>query len=262
MKFIVLNKNKFHYFLYFLVIYYLYYSYAEFKYISFIYSTPLNVFDKFNAEGLIIKSLSYLKSNLTLLKSLYVLKFLSVSLLLFNTTRRVSAIVLLLISLVLTTISSNSSPELRYLNLLLLIILLYPQNFDSNLDAPRFSPFFKFSLWLIFGVSYFIAGYFKFVSPDWFYGIFMTQFAQTNHNFNESFTWLLGYPFILKFSTFFAMWAELFALPLSLFNKTRFMALFNLTLMQMGLLFIADIYQITLGMLIFHLFLALTLTKK
>ena len=109
-------------------------------------------------------------------------------------------------------------------------------------------------IWFIFGLSYSISGYYKLVSPDWFHGYFLLNFVKTNHNFNEAFNFLILFPGLLKIGTYFALFSELLALPLCLYSKTRCMALLNLTLMQFGLLLVADVYQITLGMLLFHLF--------
>ena len=165
-------------------------------------------------------------------------------------TRRVSALLLSVVLIVLLILNQVPSPELKYINLLLVMFSLFKV---ENVFSPM-SNTVKNAIWFSFGLGYSISGYYKLKTPLWQSGQFMLKFVTHNQNFNQAFDFLSSFPILLQTGTHFALIAELTALPLCLFKKTRLLSLVSLTAMQIGLLFIADVNQITFGVLIFHLF--------
>ncbi len=258
-----LNSRKYFVFLTLFIFYLLIYALFELPYLSFLYASSLDSIFIIDSDGIINNLILIIKNNDFLIYVFFVLKIFFLSLTLSDKWRRLSATCVLTLNIFFLNLNNHTSPELKYINLLFLIIILYPKNFNfkNNPDLKfKFSILFINIIWFIFGLSYFMSGYYKFISPDWFSGVFLSSFAEFNHNFNDSFDFILNFPEFLKFCTYFGMFTELSALPLSLFTRTRWIALINLTLMQLGLLLIADIYQITFGMLIVHIFMFLTLS--
>ncbi len=239
--------------------YSLIYSLFEIRHLDFLYVNSLDIFSNYSATNSFVIFMKFLKTQSFTLHVLFLVKMLCLPLLIFDKTRRFSGILFLCLSFLFMKLSNNSSPEQGYLNLLLMIIVLYPMMFSYRCKpSEEFSPFFSTSVWFVYGLSYSVSGYSKFITPEWRNGTFMLDFILRNHTFNEILSFMIGFPALLKLATYFGLLSELTALPLSIFKKTRSWTFIYTTLLQISLLFLAEVYQITFGMLIFHLFLAMT----
>ncbi len=105
-------------------------------------------------------------------------------------------------------------------------------------------------------LGYSVSGLFKLVSPSWIEG----------HAIKDSINWIWsrdyfytkfysGLPdYLMNFVTWGSLLAELLFLPLSIFKFARPITWLALTLMQLNILLLLDIMDLTLGVLIFHFF--------
>jgi len=105
-------------------------------------------------------------------------------------------------------------------------------------------------------LGYSVSGLFKLVSPSWIDG----------HAIKDSINWIwsrdyaytkfyLSLPdYLMNFVTWGSLLAELLFLPLSIFKFARPIMWLALSLMQINILLLLDIMDLTLGVLIFHFF--------
>jgi len=110
--------------------------------------------------------------------------------------------------------------------------------------------------WLTLGLAYTISGMYKFISPSWYDGTAIRQIM----NWTWARDWLyvdllLALPdWCLNFLTWFTVASEALFLPLIFFPQGRFIAWLCMTLIQVNLTFIVDLFDLTFGVLLFHLF--------
>lgn len=244
--------------------YFLFYALVEIPYLDLMYSTPIEFFGE--RQSVFEGFFKFIKNSHFLIHGLHYLKILFILMVLFYKNpmaNRIAVGFTLAIISIFIIIGHNASPEQRYLNFALLTLLLFPAAFKNLGQRTMEEKYLTHILWFIFGISYTLSGLFKFYTPEWYDGEFMKQYIHKNHTFNTQFSFLIhSPPILLKLMTYFPLFAELFALPLSLIPRFRFGALTCLTLMQFSLLFVAKIPQITLGMLIFHFLMFITLYNK
>ncbi len=110
--------------------------------------------------------------------------------------------------------------------------------------------------WLTLGLAYSISGFYKFVSPSWFDGSAIKQIM----NWVWARDWLYvdllqSLPdWCLNYLTWFTLASELLFLPLIFFPAGRVIAWLCMTIIQINLIFIVDLFDLTFGVLLFHLF--------
>lgn len=262
-KFVIDKIVDVNFFIKVFAIYCVFYALAEIPYISIMYTTPLNLF---NGEvNFFEEYLSNLYKYKPAIYFLHGLKIFFLILIFFRYQFRIAVFFSLIINAIFLLLSHNSSPEQRYLNLILLVFLLYPDYLQKNDSHKKLKSdyYLNYVIWFIIGLSYTLSGFFKFYTDRWYSGNFIKYFIENNHVFNTQMQFLIYLPgFVLKSMTYFSMFAEMIALPLSIIKETRVYILTALTFMHISLLIIAEVYQITLGMLIVHYFLYLTLLSK
>jgi len=110
--------------------------------------------------------------------------------------------------------------------------------------------------WIVMALSYTYSGYTKLVSPSWVDGTafsFVLQNPLARPNIIRDI--LLGMPdFVLQLATWSALLAELSFAPLAIFKKLRPYIWLGMVSMHIGLLTIISFADLSLGMLMMHLF--------
>lgn len=177
--------------------------------------------------------------------------------------RRLAAIILWYIwaSLFNRNVLTNN-PSLSYVALLLVLTALIPERepfaLRNNKDKGPWSfPAGVYLLaWGLMAIGYSFSGIVKLDSPSWTNG---TAFLHLLNNplarpgvFRD--IALLLPESIIKVLTWGALSAEILFLPLSLLRSTRFIAWLTMIGMHLGILLVVDFADLTLGMMMLHLF--------
>ncbi len=191
---------------------------------------------------------NYLSSDVMIF-ALHILKTLSFVGLLFPKLIKISLITALSTSIYFVLLNANVySPEMPYINFLIINLLLTSWKKDFFEDTYR--PFMT-----VVYFSYSFSGFYKFNTPAWINGQFMSVFLGKNH---LTYAWvdnLRIFPIILVGITYVGLFSELLAC-LSVANRfLRTFFWFNLTLMHIFLFFVADLKQVSLAMMVVHVFL-------
>ena len=156
-----------------------------------------------------------------------------------------------------------SNPSIPYVGWLLLACTIIPgeKHFRPPLPRSRDSfevpPILVVGAWLLLGLGYSLSGVHKLGSPSWLDGTALRHvLALPLARDTALHAFLLSLPsFVYQGLTWGALFAELSALPLFLIQRTRPYAWLGLVLMQLGILTLLDFVDLTLGMVLFHLFL-------
>jgi predicted DCC family thiol-disulfide oxidoreductase YuxK len=146
-----------------------------------------------------------------------------------------------------------SNPSLFYVGWILLALIVIPAK-RSKFNFPKL--IFNGG-WFIMGLSYTISGLHKAMAPSWQDGnaikFLIDNPLARNHSFNE---FLLSLPdFTLQILTWSVLFIEIFALIGIMFNRTRFITWLALVLLHLGILASVNFSDLTIGMILFHLFL-------
>ena len=153
-----------------------------------------------------------------------------------------------------------NNPSIPYVGLLLLLTLLVPASepltFRRTDRSWQFPPMVYWTAWILMAAGYSFSGWMKLQSPSWIDG------SALYHVLNNPLArpglardLLLALPEIcLQAMTWASLVAELFFLPLSFHPKTRMLAWSALVLMNLGILFVIDFADLTIGVLMIHLF--------
>lgn len=190
------------------------------------------------------------------------LGILSSILLTIGRLRRSAAIYLWFLSSCLFTANPFiSNPSLGYTGLLLLLSALTPlgeafvlgKPSQPNWRMPRMIPI---TAWILLAVGYTFSGFLKLDSPSWIDGSalrFVLENPLARPNFLRDF--LLQLPdFTLEVLTWSTLLLELFFLPLAFYKKTRPWAWLAMIGMHLGIIMVIDFADLSLGMLMIHLF--------
>jgi len=175
--------------------------------------------------------------------------------------RRTSALILWFITTALFHRNNlTSNPSLPYLGLILMLSILIPpgekfsviKKNDDWFMPPWIIPVASFLL----ALGYSFSGWTKLFSPSWVDGSaisFVLQNPLSRPGFFRDL--MLGLPDgFLSFLTWGALLAELLYLPLALHRKTRPWIWLALVGMHLGLILLIDFADLSLGMLMIHLF--------
>lgn len=120
----------------------------------------------------------------------------------------------------------------------------------------KLNPAYKTLALFTLGVAYSFSGIFKFLSPSWIDG----NAIEDSLKWIWSRDWIyvdlyLGMPkLILNCVTWISLFGELLFLPLCFFKLGRPIAWLVVTMMQINILLLLDIIDLTTGVLIFHAF--------
>ncbi len=143
-----------------------------------------------------------------------------------------------------------SNPSIPCIGLLLLFFaLISNKKKDAQLLAWR-------GIWVIMAVAYTVSGLHKLGSPSWVDGSAFAELLKNPLARDTAFTHLLGYlpPFILRTMTWGALILEMAFAPLAIFATTRLSAWALMVMMHLGILLMVAFADLTIGMLILHLF--------
>ena len=110
--------------------------------------------------------------------------------------------------------------------------------------------------WVISGVAYTISGIDKLNAPSWVDGSAITHLLHNSLARDTLFReWLLSFPTAIhRILTYLVLALEIAFGFLALFRRTRFIAWLGILVMHLGILSIVDFADLTLGVLMLHLF--------
>jgi len=155
------------------------------------------------------------------------------------------------------------NPAFAYVGWLLLAMAVIPlgepytllRKHNSNWEMPKLV---VVGAWLVFGASYTVSGITKLVSPSWVNGEtldVLLNSTMANGWFIADWARLLLPLSISHILTWGILWLEILCLPLCFWQLTRKYTWLLLTAAHVGILLILNIGFISVGMLVFHLFL-------
>lgn len=160
------------------------------------------------------------------------------------------ACILILVSGVYFTVLNDMiySPDIPYIHFLLLTIFLSSSKSEFFKDV--FLPYA-----VVVYLSYSFSGFYKLITPDWLDGTFLSNFIANNH---------LVYPWIdsvkvnstlLFLMTSVTLYSEVLAFLAIINRPLRSMIWITLLTVHIGVLLLADIPEVSIGMLTVHFFL-------
>lgn len=169
-----------------------------------------------------------------------------------NAHRRPAALLLaVILHLLFLRNNLTSNPSLPYLNLLLVLSAFLPKNptREQCEDPVRVAAF-------LLALGYTFSGLTKLSSPSWldgsaFYHVLNNPLARTNLAQELA---LLTPEAFLQIFTWGALTAELLFLPLWIWKGSRPWIWLTLVSMHLGLIFVVDFADLSLGMIMVHLF--------
>ena len=152
------------------------------------------------------------------------------------------------------------NPGLPMVGWLLLTLALIPKGEGMGVEnedkAWYMPPILFWGAWIILGVSYTISGLDKAMAPSWQDGSAITHLLNNplarDYFLRDFFLWL---PEVMRQGlTWFTLALEIGFGILALFSKTRLWAWCMIMLMHLGILLIVDFPDLTLGVIMLHLF--------
>jgi hypothetical protein len=153
-----------------------------------------------------------------------------------------------------------SNPSLPYVGVMLLFCAMIPEGEPFSFSRRKKDWFFPSAAyggaWLLMAAGYTFSGLIKLQSPSWVDG---TAFVHLLNNplarpglFRDLF---LSFPEGLHvLLTWGALLGEIIFLPMSLFRAGRIAAWTGMTAMHLGIVLVVDFTDLTLGMMMLHLF--------
>jgi predicted DCC family thiol-disulfide oxidoreductase YuxK len=157
------------------------------------------------------------------------------------------------------------NPSLPYVGFMLIAHLFVPGSPYGSLAAlKRADPGGDWSLpgpvflaaWVVLALSYSYSGYTKLLSPSWVSGENIAFVLQNPLArpwiLRDLFLWLP--PIFLTLLTWTVLYVELLFAPISIWSKARRWVWLVMLLVQFGFLFLLNFADLTIGMLLFHLF--------
>ena len=153
-----------------------------------------------------------------------------------------------------------SNPGIPYVGLLLIFSVLVPKGEPLSIGRRRenwgMPAMVYWGAWFLLAAGYTYSGYWKFLSPSWQDGSaiyhLLTNPLSRPGVIRE---WMLTLPwFWLAMLTWITLVGELVSLPLSIWSKGRCVVWVWMMAMHVGVLMVVDFADLTMGMLIIHLF--------
>jgi hypothetical protein len=154
-----------------------------------------------------------------------------------------------------------SNPSLPYIGLLLLSHACLPRLSFKLLKKPettvwKLSPPIYLAVWALMALGYSYSGYTKLISPSWMDGTALIRVLENPLAYNGSLKYfILSMPEIcLMFATWGALMFEVSFAPLALFKSIRPFLWAAMLLMHLSLLLLIDFCDLSMGMVMLHLF--------
>jgi predicted DCC family thiol-disulfide oxidoreductase YuxK len=147
------------------------------------------------------------------------------------------------------------NPSLPFVGWLLIAHLFIPAKPKNPYDVWQLQGGIFSVAWIIMALGYSYSGWTKLTSPSWIDGsalfeVLSSPLARDNFFINLS----LSFPKILTCLSYLTLGFELFFAPLALSKKLRPYLWLGMVLMHIGLLFFLRFIDLSLGMIILHLF--------
>jgi hypothetical protein len=151
-----------------------------------------------------------------------------------------------------------NNPSIPYIAMLLLLNVLVPlgegRALKANDSSWKFPTMIYWTTWILLAAGYSFSGWMKLRSPSWIDGTALYH-VLNNPLARPGFLrhLLLGSPTIcIRFLTWSSLAAEVMFLPLSFTRRTRMLAWCTLVAMNVGILFVINFADLTIGMLMIH----------
>lgn len=158
-----------------------------------------------------------------------------------------------------------SNPGIPYVGLLLLAFSLITftkrqKNDDENREFqlnPHVFPWLYWGGWTLYALGYTISGLHKLQSPSWIDGSALRHVLQSPLSRDNALCHHLlnMHSLVLQISTWGSLFAEIAFLPLGLFYHTRKLFWFAFLALHLGVLLVVNFTDLTMGVLMMHLFL-------
>lgn len=155
----------------------------------------------------------------------------------------------------------TEDPVLPYIGWLLMACALIPSGEPLSISKPKNKKWempavIYYGAWLILGLSYTVTGIEKYFAPSWKNGLALKMIYESSIAWKWPLTaFMISLPLVLlKIQTWFAMALQTLSLPLYIFRKTRFWGWLVMTITHLIVLLTLDLVQVSLGILLFHLF--------
>lgn len=154
-----------------------------------------------------------------------------------------------------------NNPGIPFIGWLLLCCVFIPKGEAFTLFTPQksdwtFPKLLFWGAWAIMAIGYTLSGVDKFYSPSWYDGSAVTHLLHNPLARDWALrTFMLALPpAFLKGMTWCILFIEIAFLPLALWQKSRKWIWLLMILMHIGILFIIDFADLTIGMLMIHAF--------
>jgi hypothetical protein len=148
------------------------------------------------------------------------------------------------------------NPGMPYIGWLLLACTFVPEGENQRNHNWTIPSYVIFAAWLIMSLGYTLSGFDKLHSPSWINGSTFSILLENPLSRNTVLREIsLNIPAtVFHFITWAALLCELLFLPLSLFARTRKYAWTGMVIMHLGILCYINFTDLTIGMLMIHLF--------
>lgn len=132
------------------------------------------------------------------------------------------------------------------------------QNNSDNV-AWRMPPLIFWGAWFLMALGYTISGIHKLQCASWIDGsallhVLESLLARDNNLVNFMIELMKNYPWFLKLNTWASLVLEISFLPLGIFDRLRFVYWISFIVMHIGIMCLIDFTDLTLGVLMIHLF--------
>lgn len=203
----------------------------------------------------------YLNASPTVVYTLAILQILFAIGIALGYRRRLSAILYLYIAAVFLQWNPlTEDPSLAFTHFSLALLLLIPTGEPLSLSRAKskwyMSYFVYTSSLVIIGVGFSMSGLDKLQALGWRNGDALYYLFQYPITYDVWWlSWLTTQPLWLsQLETWFTLAVMLLALPMLLWRKTRFLSWFLITLFFVGTLFVFDLVQVSIGVLLYMVF--------
>jgi hypothetical protein len=148
------------------------------------------------------------------------------------------------------------NPGMPYIGWLLLACTFVPEGENQRNHNWTIPSYVIFAAWLIMSLGYTLSGFDKLHSASWINGSTFSILLENPLSRNTVLREIsLNIPAtVFHFITWAALLCELLFLPLSLFARTRKYAWTGMVIMHLGILCYINFTDLTIGMLMIHLF--------
>ncbi len=176
-------------------------------------------------------------------------------------TRLLMFLAWLAMTLVFIRIPAHKSVHIEYLGWLMIINLFIDD--ETRFQNQNFPKEVSWAVWIFFTLSYLLSGLAKLQIAEWMNGHALYYVLQTDvarHSLLSSF--FLGHESLSKIPNYFVLLVELSGILFIWNTRTRLFYLFLSALLHLFIMIFLKISDLSIGILLFHVFLALTFYRS